>query len=87
MKSILFRIFIIISFSIILSKNLRSSDIFKRSKYHPHSTPNSTEVVIMRPPMTRRAGPPTLPNGHANPFSNSPPFSKKNYKKRINIKN
>ncbi len=75
MKSILFIIFIIISFSAILSKTLRISDIIKRSILHPHSTTKRSTKVKTEVPMTR-GGPATLPNSHATP--NSQPFSKRN---------
>ncbi len=77
MKSILFIIFIIISFSSILTENLRISDIHKRSKYHPHSTTNSTTEVKVKRAGTR-GGAPTFTNT-AKPKPNSQPFRKRGY--------
>ena len=61
MKSIIFIIFIIISFSAISSKNLRAQDIFKRSRNHPPSNPhisnrNENEYIrtVSGPPMTKK---------------------------------
>ena len=55
MKSIIFLIFIIISFSAISSKNLRAQEIFKRSTNHPPSNPhisNGNQIVF-----EKRGGP------------------------------
>ena len=69
MKSILFLIFIIISFSVISSKRLRASDIFKRSKSHPT---NAQNLQIRKGPIIKSGstGPP-ITN-----YSNAPPKTK-----------
>ena len=60
MKSILFLIFIIISFSAISSRHLRPSDIFKGSMRHP-SPANGFKKVFPTP----CGGPATYGTSHA----------------------
>ena len=68
MKSILFLIFIIISFSVISSKRLRASDIFKRSKSHPT---NAQNLQIRKEPIRiiKCTGPPITNYPNAAPRS------------------
>ena len=70
MKSIIFIIFIIISFIGISPKNLRALEIFKGSRNHPPSNPhisnrNEIEIEIGLPRTTR--GPPMMKREHAFP--------------------
>ena len=71
MKSIIFIIFIIISFSAISPKNLRVPEIIKRSRNHPPSNPhiphisnrNGTKIEY---PLKRRCAP-LIRRNHAKP--------------------
>ena len=72
MKSILFLIFIIISFSVISSKRLRASDIYKRSKSHPTNAQNlsNREEPKIKSSST---GPPITNYPNASPRSKGKP--------------
>ena len=75
MKSILFLIFIIISFSAISSRHLRPSDIFKRSRRHPRP---ANGFKNGSPIFTPCGGPVTYGNSHAQASGN---FKKSDLKK------
>ena len=61
MKSIIFLIFIIISFSIISSKRLTPGDVFKGSNSHQSNSQNSQNIKAI--PIS--TGAPTSNNAHA----------------------
>ena len=68
MKSIIFLIFIIISFSIIASKRLTPEDVFKGSKSHQSNVQNWKQ----RNKEKTSFGPPTTNNAHASTIVKKP---------------
>ena len=70
MKSIIFIILIIISFSAISSKNLRAQKIFKGSRNHPPSNPYRHAYLSNRNRISVTPvsfGPPIVRSPHASP--------------------